>query len=56
MLAWGSGTRIAKKPYIFVLFQRGGGGGGGVSGPPFPPLDGQMDQILLPDERVSLVC
>ena len=28
-------TSIAKKPYIFVIFQ----GGGGVSGPPVPPLD-----------------
>ena len=31
-------TNIAKRPYIFVIFQRGGGG----SGPPVPPLDPHM--------------
>ena len=34
-------TSTAKKPYIFVIFQVGGGGGG-VSGPPIPPLDPHM--------------
>ena len=33
----GNPTSIAKKPYIFVIFQ-----GGGVSGPPVPPLDPLM--------------
>ena len=30
-------TNIAKKPYVFVIFQGGGG-----SGPPVPPLDSHM--------------
>ena len=43
MLAWylcdfqGIRTSIAKKPYIFVIFQ-----GGWLSEPPCPPLDPRM--------------
>ena len=37
MVLQGIRTNIAKKPYIFVIFQRGGG-----SGPPVPPLDPRM--------------
>ena len=35
MIFQGIGTSIAKKPYAFVIFQKG-------SGPPFPPLDPPM--------------
>ena len=38
MIFQGIWTRIAKKPYISVIFQRGGGG----SGPPVSPLDPHM--------------
>ena len=47
MLAWwlydfkGIRTSIAKKTYIFVIFQGGGGG----SDPLFPPLDPHMPCI-----------
>ena len=37
-------TSIAKEPYIFVIFQLGGGGG---SGPPVPPLDSHMYSNLV---------
>ena len=39
----GIGNSIDKKPYIFVIFQEGGGGG---SHPPVPPLDPHMEMML----------
>ena len=39
-------SSIANKPYIFVIFQRGGGG----VRTPFPPLDPPM-LVELPDKR-----
>ena len=41
MLFQGIGTRIDMKPYIFVIFQ----GGGGVGPPAPPPLDPHMEHI-----------
>ena len=34
-------TSIAKKPYIFVIFQAGGG----ISGPPVPHMDPHMQMF-----------
>ena len=39
MILQGIQTSIAKKPYIFVIFQEGGGG---VRTPVPPPLDPHM--------------
>ena len=48
----GIGTSIARKPYIFVIFQ--GGGGGGVRPPLSPPLDLLMIKPV--NRAISKVC
>ena len=40
-------TSIAKEPYIFVIFQGGGGG----FGPPVPPLDPHMQRTRYDNKK-----
>ena len=46
MIFQGIWTSVAKKPYIFVIFQGGGGG----SGPHIPPLD---PRIPVPSQLIK---